>query len=64
MDSMKLDVRFEIEVDEAAWVAEYGTDPANVARDTEDYLLNLVQECPAADAFDITGYAVHEATRA
>lgn len=59
---MRLHVRMEIEVDEAAWVAEYGCPPNRVARDVEDYLLNHVQQSPAADAkaLDISGYAVHE----
>jgi hypothetical protein len=57
----RIAVRMEIEVDPAAWQAEYGT--SGDANDVEDYLLNQTQQCPAADAdcFTVTGFAVEEA---
>lgn len=56
-----LSVRMEIQVDPAEWRSEYGS--TGNANDVESYLLNTLQQCPAAEAgcFTITGYAVQEA---
>lgn len=57
--AMKLTIHAEVEVDVAAWCAEYGT--SGSANDVEDYLFGAWASSPAAEAgtFVITGYAVH-----
>ncbi len=57
---MTLSIRMEVEVDQAAWQAEYGT--AGDANDVEDYVLGQLTQSPAADAgcFQVTGYAAEE----
>lgn len=56
---MKIKIRMEIEVDEAAWSEMYGTPKQRLATDVEDYLLNQVLQSPASVALDLQGYSVH-----
>lgn len=56
----RISVRMEIEVDQGAWQSEYGSD--GDANDVENYLLNQITQCPAAEAdcCTVTGFAVKE----
>lgn len=59
-----LAVTLEVEVDEQAWAEVYGVGRRSLVADAEDYMLNLIQESPAAaeGALSVTGFAVREAS--
>ena len=53
---MKIGVVLTVEVDPEAWALEYGTGTtaSEVRQDVRDYVLNMVQQCAAAEADAIT----------
>lgn len=59
MGQMTLIAQIEIAVDKRGWANEYGCSSSQVALDVENYILNLIQQCPAGYLLEVTGYAVH-----
>lgn len=47
---MKIRMTFTLDVDEEAWAAEYGAEPAGVRKDVKSYVTTLLNDCRAGDA--------------